>query len=420
MQLEDRFYTSTEVAEILGVSLRSVYRYLEEDKIKAEVKTATGRHRFTRKNILDFLYPDGYSLDSDSNKSINIGAPSASVGNTTSVSSTTQPSVSQQQGFQSGVLPQQAPSGADTSMNTMQDTSGPRDNAGPGISNESSSEVEVDWLAKFRAAAQKHKEQSTSEPATQSSQVSNVSDSLDSREQVQEDTVDSTPVNPQGNLNQQPSVIAQNTVPSGTLNTPMGAPTQDQASSYSQQNISYVQQSSGQVVPSTPSAPVQEQRSQSMTQEVNTLGNEQIMKQQATPVQQPQQVQPKVDKSVYHYTSSVGGLKELAQGINRSARKSNVAYAFTLNAGLSLHKLIRPFSVLHIYAKSSDRAFFEKALDLTETDASNAQLCLIVDRDNVLSSTNEVHGLSVVSNDRLKQDLLNAGEVDLANELNDL
>ena len=57
MNLEERFYTSTEVAEILGVSLRSVYRYLEEGKLDAEVKTATGRHRFTKENILNFLYP---------------------------------------------------------------------------------------------------------------------------------------------------------------------------------------------------------------------------------------------------------------------------------------------------------------------------------------------------------------------------
>src|SRR3989344_4138818 len=57
MQLEDRFYTSTEVAEILGVSLRSIYRYLDEKRLDAEIKTATGRHRFTKKNIMDFLYP---------------------------------------------------------------------------------------------------------------------------------------------------------------------------------------------------------------------------------------------------------------------------------------------------------------------------------------------------------------------------
>ena len=58
MDLEDRLYSSTEVADILGVSLRSVYRYLEDGDLKAEVKTATGRHRFTRQDILNFLYPD--------------------------------------------------------------------------------------------------------------------------------------------------------------------------------------------------------------------------------------------------------------------------------------------------------------------------------------------------------------------------
>ena len=51
LQLDERLYTSTEVAEILGVSLRSVYRYLEENKITADIKTATGRHRFSRQNI---------------------------------------------------------------------------------------------------------------------------------------------------------------------------------------------------------------------------------------------------------------------------------------------------------------------------------------------------------------------------------
>ena len=64
MQLEDRYYTSTEVAEILGVSLRSVYRYMEDNKLTAEIKTATGRHRFTRENIINFLYPDGSHADS--------------------------------------------------------------------------------------------------------------------------------------------------------------------------------------------------------------------------------------------------------------------------------------------------------------------------------------------------------------------
>jgi len=32
MNIEEKLYTSTEVAEVLGVSLRSVYRYLEQGK----------------------------------------------------------------------------------------------------------------------------------------------------------------------------------------------------------------------------------------------------------------------------------------------------------------------------------------------------------------------------------------------------
>ncbi len=63
LDLKDRLYTSSEVAEILGVSLRSVYRYLEEGKLDADIKTATGRHRFSKKNILDFLQPGGITRD---------------------------------------------------------------------------------------------------------------------------------------------------------------------------------------------------------------------------------------------------------------------------------------------------------------------------------------------------------------------
>ena len=59
--LNEKLYTSTEVAQILGVSLRSIYRYLDENKLQAAVKTATGRHRFTKQNINDFLHPGSNS-----------------------------------------------------------------------------------------------------------------------------------------------------------------------------------------------------------------------------------------------------------------------------------------------------------------------------------------------------------------------
>ena len=57
INLEDRLYTTAEAANLIGTSLRSVYRYVKEGKLAAETKTAAGTLRFTKKAILAFLYP---------------------------------------------------------------------------------------------------------------------------------------------------------------------------------------------------------------------------------------------------------------------------------------------------------------------------------------------------------------------------
>src|SRR3989304_8782876 len=112
-ELEDRLYTSTEVANILGVSLRSVYRYLEDGKLDAEMKTATGRHRFTKQNILDFLSPQ------ESNR-----VPAA------------KPEV---KSVEAEAVVEEVPVA------------------------QVEAEEEVDWLAKFRAAAAKYKTEAETE-----------------------------------------------------------------------------------------------------------------------------------------------------------------------------------------------------------------------------------------------------------------
>jgi len=56
-ELEDKLYSSNEVAKILGVSLRSVYRYIENGRLVPETQTMSGRHRFNKNSILKFLYP---------------------------------------------------------------------------------------------------------------------------------------------------------------------------------------------------------------------------------------------------------------------------------------------------------------------------------------------------------------------------
>lgn len=127
---------------------------------------------------------------------------------------------------------------------------------------------------------------------------------------------------------------------------------------------------------------------------------------------------PAEESPFKYYTSKVGGLKDVAQNLDKSAKKASLSYAFTMQAGLSLHKPISPFSVIHSYVKSEDLPFFEKILDLSEAEEKDAQLCLIVsDDDGTYKDVSEMHGLVVVSNKQLKADLTAIGETELANEV---
>ncbi len=288
MNLEERFYTSTEVAEILGVSLRSVYRYLEEGKLDAEVKTATGRHRFTKENILNFLYPNKAELATSPKEKDNIDIQTPNL----------EPQIKVKPSIEPKVYPR-----VEKAEEKIEES----------VVEEVKEEEPVDWLAKFREAADKFK-------------------------------------------TEVPEVI----------NT-------DRA-------------------------------------EVSSLSFEP----QVTQVKQEEEN----DIKSFYYRSSLTGLKDIAQNIDKSAKKASVDYAFTMSAGLSLHKPIKPFSVLHVYVKSEDKDFFEKVLYLTPSDRGNSQLCLLVsDDDNLYRSSKEMHSLKVVSDMQLRKDLMQYGEEELAKEL---
>ena len=272
IKLENKLYSSTEVADILGVSLRSVYRYLEENKLTAEVKTATGRHRFTRQNIVDFLYPGGVP-EGEALKEKPITASDTST-------------------IQEEEVPTPQPISA-----TVPETAKPE----PTMKVEAQKvetvekakeEDQVDWLAKFREAAKKFEE---------------------------------------------------------------------------------------------------------ATEEVSGL----------TSVEQAQPEEEKTPKTeMTFYRSRLGGLKDIAQNIDKTSRNSGLDYAFTLNSGLSLYKPINPFSLLHVYIRSKDRDFFERILALTPTDEANAQLSMITsDEDALYTTADEMHGLKVVGKKKLVEDI---------------
>ena len=335
MNLEEKLYTSTEVAEILGVSLRSVYRYLEEGKLTAEIKTATGRLRFTRQNIMDFLRPTSEGVASSDISNVSVPAKPSAIPAPQAI-----PISAPTAGFSSPQVPVSAPSPqvAESPVEVPAVAS-----VTPAV--EVSAEP-VDWLSRFRSSADKFKSQQPVQAVSPPARVS----------------VPSQPV-------------AQVPQP-----TPVEVP-----------------------------AP---------TEFVSGLSAVPVQASVATPEVAPA-VEIPVNTTIFYYRSMLGGLKDIAQGIDKSSRKGKVPYAFTMHAGMSLIQPLKdPFSLLHAYIKSGDKAFFEKMLRLSPSDEDNAQLCLILSEESsVYANRVERHGLYVVSSERLKEDLARSGEKSLATSL---
>ncbi|OGC79613.1 hypothetical protein A3K01_03090 [candidate division WWE3 bacterium RIFOXYD1_FULL_43_17] len=298
INLEDKLYTSTEVADILGVSLRSVYRYIEEDKLQAEVKTATGRHRFTKKNILDFLYPGGAEEKAGQ-----------SLPKETIKTEVKEPKKKEKVEEVPVVEPVEVEPEEEEEVEV--EVPAPVEKV-----KEKEAPVEeepIDWLAKFREAAKK----------------------------------------------------------------------------FDEENAKRVEASSKE--------PVMEER--------ETFAS----------ITEQEPVLPK--SQLFFYRSRLGGLKDIAQNIDKSSRNSGLDYAFTMNAGLSLFKAIKPFSLLHVYVKSKDKDFFERILMLTPSDENNAQLCIMTNDDKDLyASSEELHGLFVAEKSRLLADIRKHGDSELIEE----
>lgn len=351
INLEDRFYTSTEVADILGVSLRSIYRYLEEDKITAEVKTATGRHRFTRQNIIDFLYPN--PQDQQAKES------------------------AKQQATASNTAQQAVPQAP---------TITPQSTDAPATAEQEQKEVSQEATSDTAATDETQKEDSSDEVQT--------ADTSSAQEETKEETQESKDTSEEAKSDSDEQV--------------------DWLAKFKQAADKYKQEQTEQ--------PAKAQEAETPATEEKSVPVDNIAGKTAAPVEESKPVEQEAATTTsateMYYRSNVGGLKDIAQAVDKTAKKSSVPYAFTLNAGLSLHKPIKPFSLLHVYVRPQDRDFFEKSLQLASSGKESAQLCLrFTDDGNVYSNVEEMHGLAVVASERLKKDLVDAGEGDLAGEL---
>lgn len=470
MDLDDRLYSSTEVSEILGVSLRSVYRYLDDGDLVADIKTATGRHRFTRRNILDFLYPQKEyvhkATSADTSKKMSaIGGDALETGVNTA---------SKEEAASSIVKPKLV-------VDTTGVTKTPIPGVGAGAASDRNATLSIDWLARFRAAQEarlKDTKIGSLQPQgvapspipvpqkplagpllggmTDSDTLGPQAASIADQGVAEAPTIgggfsqqDYQDYDDAGTLpNDQPLSGAPPVKPSqidwlakfkaareqlykDQQGMPASPPARTSGTSVGMETKTVSYQSTPVSAPAVSVDPVVAFPSTSVTSAPSETSAQPVTPvTPATPVAKvtsvadvPPQLaqvatQPTSDIGSFYYTSGLQGLKELAHTLHKSAATSLIPYGFTMYAGMSLYKSIKPFSVLHVYVKPDHRTFFEKVLRLTPCDKASAQLCLIASEDNVIFDTlKEMHGLKVVSTIRLKKDLYEVGEEKLAAEL---
>lgn len=390
IELADKLYTSTQVADILGVSLRTLYRYMEDDKIKS-MRTASGRHRFTKDHIIEFL--NAGRSDSDmGGMSSNVGGPA--LGNPAQSQTSSFAGEPQNQSFEQRP---QTPSYADNAQVATNDTpQGVQSTQGFSGIGQSAQQGVGAYQNQPQENPVTNNDQATEENSDDDFEFDitnydydNVgSDSNDqqvSPQQKEDDLYEESFA--QSNQQQreaQPAEQAQNA--SGGQSASTFAPPASTAASSAQTGATQlqgVQQQQAQVDQSQPeSRPVSE----------NAL-------------------------NVRYYKSDYSDLIELAKKVKDASNSKDLEYAFTVYAGLSLHFLIKPFTILHIYANPEDMQLWKDELRLVPTqNKDEANLGVIINTDIVFVPTKEIGGFKVVEDKVLLKDLSASNEEGLVKE----
>lgn len=504
LDLKDRLYTSSEVAEILGVSLRSVYRYIEEGKLDADIKTATGRHRFSKKNILDFLKPNEtdysrnnntlqnnyYSSDLDLNKESNVLQTNSLKNTINDTSKDTDFDFDLDEEFLKSL-----------SFDSNPITNNPAnsfDNNKTTSNQNTDSFDDFDDLEKllkeFEEEEQKQKNNNhtnlndfttdfespfnrnlpNNDLVENSSNKKSFNDSFDdmSLDEILNSfenslSTNNTKTTDTSYKSQNQSSFMRNEASNSNFRNDLNSRNDSNNDDLSDLDFDFnfdfdelneaSKGANDSLVKNNP-APAQQSNSKTFVEEEEDNWLERFRKaasknnssqsnssfednnsSKSDPVssftggfgintgfnEKPLQRDSIVENNNYnnknienYYTSTLNDLREVAQQVDKIAKKFDTDYAFTLNAGLSLHKRIDPFTCIHLYIRERDLELFEDYLDLTPSKKQDASVCLIVTKDGeVFEDAYELHGLYVVSNVQLRSDLIDKGLDKLAREV---
>jgi excisionase family DNA binding protein len=366
IELQDKLYTSAQVADVLGVSLRTLYRYMEDGRIES-MKTASGRHRFTKEQILTFLDGGGLDLDpAEENISSNFPAKSETNFGSVFPKSNVRPTTSNDDDFSFYAKPKQP----------------------------------VREESPFRSAP-------VEEPNKYQSRV--FEEDLDLADDELDDMGDDDfnfNFDNKRSFQQEPAVSNNRPV---IQREPIVRETE-------RERVFRERRDFGSATPFQRNENAQTDRynqfkpsSNPMTARpapVSPLSRDRDRFGATNP--------PAESLNIRYYKSDYNDLIDLAKRVKESAITRDLEYAFTLNAGLSLHYPIDPFTLIHFYVNPEDLQAWKSTLGLIPVSTkSEANVGILVNTDVVFIPTKEIAGFKVVEDKLLLKDLTRASEESL-------
>lgn len=373
--LENKLYTSDETASVIGVTSRTLYRYVKSGEISPETKTKSGTYRFIRDEIYKYLYPDNFKEVLEQVKMVEQESTSYSSSGNEALNTSSQ--------TQAQSLNQHLPAQSSTKITQPNNLVGDTVDSAPLSSiTEESPAPTVNNVA-------------PTQPLTADSEE------LDLDKELQNLEKDLSGMNIPSGLND-PVVslpdtpVASASSPASIVNT-------------SQNVVSAPAQSS---IPS-PATVVTEES-------LNTIdGISEIspLDLNTNPTVGDPSVSSTEDPWNYYLGEGMG-LLDIAKKLNDLSKETGRKYAATMYGGLSLHKDIDEFFTIHFYVETEDLNWWVEQLSLKPSDKEKANICLIPSSDtNIFKDAYKLRGLFVASDQKLIEDLMKHGEKELAKSL---
>jgi len=399
--LQEKLYTSEETADVLGVTSRTLYRYVKNGDIEPETKTKSGTFRFTRTQIYKYLYPNKYEkiisllLQKESQQSS--GGKLSYLDNSLldkfktvekiDDSIKNEPSVLQSDRLNEdkNILKEdinKTPTYVPKSPSQNADSTPPMDSTGV-LDNEKTDTNRV--------------VEDKSVEADFNNAVKSLEESMNKNTSKNEDRPDSrnnTRVYP---AKEEPIVNA-----SKPSLVPTEEPIHDSQMGETFTNVKEI-------------PPVNEPILNEDNQKQDVVSN--MPTKSAVPNKVPP-VMPEEQENWNYYTNEGKDILDLARELNSLGSETGRQYAATMYGGLSLHHDIDEFNMVHFYVEPEDINWWVEQLELSKADQTSSNICLITSSDtSIFENAYKLRGLYVVEDQRLIQDLMKHGEKDLARTL---